>query len=185
MKKYTCRKCGSHEYYGWTNSKGRLLRRCVACQKAYARSHYFTYRTRTGKSRTPKEFTCKKCGSHSFKTYKRLNGMIQRKCPTCAIANARSWEKAHPERTKIHQRTSFLRGKYGLERSQFSKMMKTQDFKCAICHKPIIENHRIDHNHATGKVRALLCNACNSGLGFFKDSTDLLKKAVIYLDSFA
>jgi hypothetical protein len=41
----------------------------------------------------------------------------------------------------------------------------------------------LDHDHKTGKIRGLLCNNCNRSLGLFKDSVDLLKKAIEYLGS--
>jgi len=40
----------------------------------------------------------------------------------------------------------------------------------------------VDHNHETNKIRGLLCNHCNIGLGNFKDSTTLLSLAIEYLE---
>ena len=40
----------------------------------------------------------------------------------------------------------------------------------------------VDHNHVTSKVRGLLCNNCNRGIGNFKDKKELLLKAISYLD---
>lgn len=52
---------------------------------------------------------------------------------------------------------------------------------CAICSKPSRTRLHIDHNHKTGKYRGLLCSPCNIGLGHFKDSPSLLRKAIEYL----
>ena len=66
--------------------------------------------------------------------------------------------------------------------------MDAQNNKCAICDKEETRKLKgtlmrlcLDHNHVTGKIRALLCHDCNSGLGKFYDSPDLLTKAAIYL----
>ncbi len=45
------------------------------------------------------------------------------------------------------------------------------------------KNFCIDHDHATGKVRGLLCHNCNVAIGLMKDNTDLLKKAAEYLET--
>jgi hypothetical protein len=50
---------------------------------------------------------------------------------------------------------------------------------CAICHSAPAAH--VDHDHATGKVRALLCFNCNGGLGQFKDNPEALHAAAYYV----
>lgn len=61
-----------------------------------------------------------------------------------------------------------------------------QQTVCEICGgKDKDRNLALDHCHKTGQVRGRLCMACNVALGHFKDNTDLLRKAVEYLDRYA
>lgn len=43
------------------------------------------------------------------------------------------------------------------------------------------KRHSIDHDHQTGKIRGLLCDDCNTGLGKFKDDVGYLEDAINYL----
>lgn len=74
--------------------------------------------------------------------------------------------------------------KYGLTKLEYTELLDSQDFKCAICNETNGDHTRlfIDHDHNTGKVRGLLCHTCNAGLGMFKDSTMLLLVAATYLE---
>lgn len=63
--------------------------------------------------------------------------------------------------------------------------------KCEICSTELIDNRanklsskypHIDHDHVTGNIRGVLCCNCNRGLGMFKDNTDLILKAINYLN---
>jgi hypothetical protein len=75
--------------------------------------------------------------------------------------------------------------KYGLTPEQVKERLEKQRFKCAICEEPItFETCQVDHDHATKRVRRLLCGLCNRGLGNFKDSVELLEAAVRYLRAF-
>ena len=58
-------------------------------------------------------------------------------------------------------------------------MLAAQDGLCAICRAAPAEH--VDHDHATGAVRALLCFNCNGGLGQFRDDPYLLHEAAFYL----
>ena len=57
---------------------------------------------------------------------------------------------------------------------------------CQIC--GCVDTRRslsIDHDHVTGKVRGLLCDACNTGLGKFKDNQEILLAAIEYLKKYS
>ena len=59
------------------------------------------------------------------------------------------------------------------------KNLLTDARSCTICGSE--EKLVVDHDHKTNKIRGLLCNHCNRGLGHFKDDPDLLEYARIYL----
>ena len=63
----------------------------------------------------------------------------------------------------------------GLSPEQINELRQTQENKCAICKSP--DPTDLDHCHSSGVVRWLLCKHCNRGLGAFKDSPSLLRKA--------
>jgi len=76
---------------------------------------------------------------------------------------------------------------YGLTHDDYDQMLINQDGHCALCPAVPPEGAylHIDHCHATGRVRKLLCPACNRGLGAFGDDLDRLLRAVDYLREFA
>jgi hypothetical protein len=69
-------------------------------------------------------------------------------------------------------------------------MYNDQEGKCAVCDIEISidksdNGHQtacVDHCHSTNKVRGLLCNHCNRALGLLKESKDILKNLINYLD---
>lgn len=79
------------------------------------------------------------------------------------------------------QRRSKLRLKYEMTLEAYLSMVDEQEGKCAICSSP--ERLSVDHNHASGHVRKLLCNNCNVGIGHFRESPALLRAAAIYLET--
>jgi hypothetical protein len=72
---------------------------------------------------------------------------------------------------------------YGIEHTDFEKLLASQDGKCAVCNSddPKSVYWHIDHNHSSGDVRGILCGPCNAGLGHFSDDVDRLAKAIAYL----
>jgi len=101
-------------------------------------------------------------------------------CKCCMKAFNKAKATKHPDYFE-NQR---LINMYGLTLGAYREMHESQGGCCAICNKEDIKDTRkmaVDHCHDTGAIRALLCLNCNAGLGQFKDSTEALLKAVLYL----
>lgn len=70
--------------------------------------------------------------------------------------------------------------KYGLTPEDVERMRAQQDNTCPVC--CAANPTDIDHDHTTGKVRGLLCRKCNSVLGFVDDNSEILRRAIAYLE---
>lgn len=70
---------------------------------------------------------------------------------------------------------------YNLTPEAWDEMLIAQSGRCGVCLDPMMDPH-VDHNHATGAVRELLCVNCNNGLGRFLDSPARLRAAALYLE---
>ena len=75
------------------------------------------------------------------------------------------------------------RAKFKLSVEGESYLVNRAGGKCELCGKEPEQTLHTDHNHATGKVRGLLCHHCNVGLGMFKEDIEVLRKAVVWLES--
>ena len=116
--------------------------------------------------------------------------------PTAMKERARRWQAANPERVvenqrryresgrkKASDRRSYLKRKYGVTPEWYDEVLAAQGGGCAICGKPPRDDIslHVDHDHATGALRSLLCFSCNNLLGDAQDDADLLQRAVDYL----
>ena len=107
------------------------------------------------------------------------------KCKACYIKKGQ--ETYDPEK----QKNTNLKYAYGITLEEYNIMLEKQDGKCAICKtadpkgrqsgRGKVDNFYVDHNHDTGEVRGLLCNACNRAIGNFQDDPSILENAVLYL----
>jgi hypothetical protein len=70
---------------------------------------------------------------------------------------------------------------YGLTPKEYAAMLRKQQGKCAVCRATVRRPH-VDHCHATGSVRGLLCGRCNRALGLMRDSASSLRRAATYLE---
>ncbi len=94
-------------------------------------------------------------------------------------------EKARRLANPLYKRQVHLKNRYNLTLEQFDQMLKSQNNQCLICEeilKPTSHGRHIDHCHTTGKVRGILCQRCNTGIGKFEENVNLLKKAIAYIE---
>jgi hypothetical protein len=101
-------------------------------------------------------------------------------------AKSRTWKEQHPG----FHRAYILQTKFGITADDYARMLAEQEGRCFICgrHETSTMNGKIrslaiDHNHKTGKVRHLLCAACNQAVGLIQENPLVAEKIAAYLRS--
>ncbi len=145
---------------------------------------------------------CKKCGNtlrytsmtgcvnctkeNSIKRFENGNvkEWVQRNRERVNASNRKRYNSLTTEQKRERNRKQQV-SLYGLTIEQYDAMLKKQNYVCAICGKSEKNTSKgvlsIDHNHSDNKVRGLLCDSCNRGLGYFYDNVSFLYNAINYL----
>ena len=136
------------------------------------------------------EKTCTQCGEWkplSCFSLRGDTGMPRGECLVCVSATKKEYYST--EKRQRERRCNSFKNHYGIDHNEYDRLMTVQGGKCAVCATadPSGKTGRfkffsIDHCHATGKVRGLLCNHCNRGLGLLQDSPKVLLAALGYLE---
>lgn len=107
--------------------------------------------------------------------------------------SVRRWRgRAEPDHLSALWRKHNLRKLYGINVEEYEALLAEQEGRCAICRRGedelvactgrVLKLH-VDHDHATGKIRGLLCSWCNPALGGFQEDPRLLRRAIRYLEA--
>lgn len=97
-------------------------------------------------------------------------------------------------KNKDRVKNQILKQKFNIRIDQYKNMFSSQNGLCKICQQPetikarncdYIKALSVDHCHKTGKIRGLLCDRCNKGIGYLKDSIELLQNAIRYLKEYS
>lgn len=97
----------------------------------------------------------------------------------------RAWEASNPEKVRgcwIKKYWPHLTGNEAI--IEYQRLFEKQQGSCAICGlKECSPTKRlaVDHDHVSGKVRGLLCDRCNRGIGYFRESIDIMSNGITYL----
>lgn len=125
---------------------------------------------------------CKKCRAARQREYRAKD---REKTNAEHRAYAKLYRKKYPEKQKAQDYRAHLMKNYSITPEEVDALIAQQEEKCLLCGIPLGLAKRtlyhIDHCHETGKVRGILCNKCNRGLGFFNDSPAKLRRAILYL----
>lgn len=143
-------------------TRGRPFRRCASCRLYSERRAEGSVTRRAAKSE--KEKSCSRCG-------------LMKSISEFSLRTEGTW-KSHCNRCiALAQRAK----KYGISVDEYENMETTQAGLCRICDKVPVTSLRVDHDHATGRVRGLLCHECNAGIGLLGDDHARILRAAEYL----
>lgn len=89
------------------------------------------------------------------------------------------------------RRAAIRKCNYGVSLEIYNAMLASQDGVCAICRKletrvtkGVVNGLGVDHDHATGAIRGLLCVRCNTAIGMLGDDKALIKQALEYVEAY-
>jgi hypothetical protein len=101
------------------------------------------------------------------------------------LAANKAWKQANQAKMVKYSRRNKLKRLFGITPEEYDAMLVAQGGVCAICKAPPgCRRLAVDHDHETGKVRALLCGNCNTGIGKAKESVEMLRAWIDYLQRF-
>lgn len=148
------------------------LLRCPKCRETKPHDGFFKNKAASSGLTS----WCKLCHNGSSLRWKTKNKMHFAK-------TIKKWRDARPE----YIRDANLKARLGVPHGTYAQLHTKQRGCCAICGRPDTgrnrrESFHVDHCHASGKIRGLLCHHCNVGLGNFFDSVELLSKAADYIN---
>lgn len=115
--------------------------------------------------------------SRELRDKRKANGV----CVTCGRSKEAGSNRVSCAACRVREHHNELKYRLGLDPSEYKRLLIQN--KCWICGAAPGPKKRlaVDHDHGTGAVRGLLCDPCNGGLGYFRDSPELLRRAVAYL----
>ena len=147
-------------------------RRCSACQRV----KYLTDFYRDARGRSGRGYRCKDCVKTATSAHNASDPERKRQ---------RDAEYRRNQENRARTRQRRLRQKYGISADEYDRLLASQGGGCAICGGVETDSRSrelpVDHDHATGAVRGILCDPCNRVLGLFGDDPATVRRAVRYL----
>lgn len=110
----------------------------------------------------------------------------QKRCKGCQSGTPAQRDRMQRHRRRnpgLHRqrRRAERLARYGLSAEDFDRMLVGQAGRCGGCGDPLL-SPAVDHDHATGAVRGLLCTGCNTALGSLRDDPVRILRLLAYLE---
>jgi Recombination endonuclease VII len=148
---------------------------------------------------SPRYFTGEPCVNNHISA----RNTKSKRCLACSVIDAARTRQTKKEHLKaqrnlrkkndpIRHLDVYLKSKYSMSVEKYVEILIDQKYGCKICGRKfdnwsmregIKRDAFVDHNHKTGMVRGLLCQQCNDGLGKFRDDSNHLANAIMYLEN--
>lgn len=162
------KRCNEAEYLTYTH------KRCPACATVKAVSLFYRKKTTTARG-WAWDTQCIECRRAACRDYGASAKDLRN-------ARLRQWRKKNPTAASAVDKRRHLKQKYGLTPEAVEKMRQKQDGKCAICERKTTRLF-VDHCHIKGHVRALLCQTCNTFLGWYEKKAGTILRFQKYIEA--
>jgi DNA-directed RNA polymerase subunit RPC12/RpoP len=144
-----------------------IMKKCTLCSESKTLDDFYINRN----SEDGHQTLCKSCSKRQSTAWRNQNKLAAKKISTHYLTH-----------NKDRIRDNELQRKYNVSLQEVLRIFTEQDNRCGICKKEITLYH-VDHDHATGKFRGVLCPNCNHLLGHAKDNIDILQNSIDYLNN--
>lgn len=157
-------------------------RTCSVCGETKPVTDFYRYSGRQGRQGGYMR-RCKRCQVRQSSELRKARYTLEQRA-----ASQREYNRRRPDHVKLANR---IKSRYGLTIDEWQALLDSQGQSCAVCRLHIDElpddgrntKMHVDHCHDTGRVRGLLCSACNRALGCFRDDPHAMRAAANYVES--
>lgn len=160
--------CDEAEYLTYTH------KRCPVCDRIKTVDQFYRKNTATARG-WAWDSRCIECRRAECRDY----GASSKETRN---ARLREWRRKNPSKAAAVDARRRLKAKYGITAEQVEHMRHAQGGQCAICERQTSRLF-IDHCHTKGHVRALLCQTCNTFLGWYEKKAETIIRFQRYVEA--
>ena len=157
-------------------------------QLEWQRNHYAKHKEEISEHRKQWRENNKEKKKEQSATYYKNNKEKVREDNKCYLKNNPEKPKEYSNRYRMKNpeklKEERLKRNHGLTMEEYNQLIQLQNNRCVICTEEFNTKDRracVDHNHKTGKIREILCNQCNSALGFLKENIATMQSMIEYV----